>query len=527
MNLIRWLTTALCMLGAASPLCAGSQPQGPEARESAVCAEPAARTELRVVYSEDGLEFIGLGERFVVHAAAPDLIRLPGELLALFDCAVRPDKENETVLAVSRSEDDGESWSAVKPIVLSGSDSRTTTAMRAVHGDLLRTRGRYLRLFFSAATRSEPGRPGGGPRGRTVIRSAVTRDGLHYRLDPAVRIRAVDRSGAADPHPTAVRVGGQIHLYLATLARPENDAAARAATAEHVISRDGRRFARIAPAQTPDANFVGSVVSFAGGLRAYVSSRAGIRSATSRDGRIWRVEPGVRVTDGWDPAVVRLEDGSFMMVYCAALEDGTTAPSVRTQGSPGQHRAARAGGAAGDERYARRRRDAVGDDVLAVGESEYDTWYREMSEYSLVPLADEEELTLVAGGSPGDPIVQGIPLEGFDMDASGEAWGMTEFDDGFPARPDFNTPVDYVQWYEDLAAGEAKPGENAFDVYEAFIPGVGPDPAGAVEWPELKNMFSDENCSPASGMHPCARDTSSYRFFPKRGPTVRPRTNRC
>ncbi|UCE61498.1 MAG: hypothetical protein JSU63_07065, partial [Phycisphaerales bacterium] len=68
------------------------------------------------------------------------------------------------------------------------------------------------------------------------------------------------------------------------------------------------------------ASFMGSAVAISKGVRAYISGDDGIRSFISQDGRRWKPEPGLRLAGAWDPAVIKLRDGSYMMIYCASAE---------------------------------------------------------------------------------------------------------------------------------------------------------------------------------------------------------------
>jgi len=130
----------------------------------------------------------------------------------------------------------------------------------------------------------------------------------------------------ADIHPTAFVAGGEVHLLGQSL-----ETAGRG-LAQHLYSRDGRRFsrARSLRAPQPGISFVGSIVRAGDGFRAYVSGDRGIRSLVSKDARQWAVEEGLRIPDGWDPAVVELKDRSFLMLYCTEGKDqsSTLSPIV-------------------------------------------------------------------------------------------------------------------------------------------------------------------------------------------------------
>jgi hypothetical protein len=87
--------------------------------------------------------------------------------------------------------------------------------------------------------------------------------------------------------------------------------------AYHAVSADGLRFERAPEVQTPGMTMLGNVTAVAGGYRFYGTWPGGIRSAVSEDGYTWRVEQGTRLPGSGDPGVVRLPDGTFLMVYTA------------------------------------------------------------------------------------------------------------------------------------------------------------------------------------------------------------------
>ena len=245
------------------------------------------------------MTFTDTGDPLLLGAAAPDLTVLPnGDVLALFDLAGRIG--DRTVLAVARSADGGRSWSAARPLKLNAGRNRSISGR---HGDVLLERGGQLRLFFASDLRD-----GHRNRPATLIRSAVSRNGYDFRLDNRIRIRP---NGSGDLHPIVVRSRSRIHLFSAT----------NTDSRQHFVSRDGRLFARLASLDASTSGSDGSIISLGKRLRSYVSSRRGIESFLSSNGRDWSRERGMRLAHGWDPAVARLKDGTFLMVYCADRHD--------------------------------------------------------------------------------------------------------------------------------------------------------------------------------------------------------------
>ena len=79
----------------------------------------------------------------------------------------------------------------------------------------------------------------------------------------------------------------------------------------HSISEDGLDFELVDDIKI-DMNFLGDVIEDDEGLRFY----NGTKSAYSTDGYNWEIDAGDRV-DGADPGVVKIDDGSYIMIYTA------------------------------------------------------------------------------------------------------------------------------------------------------------------------------------------------------------------
>lgn len=422
--------------------------------------DPTQASMLRVARSDDGLSFVDTGRIFMPHAAAPDLVRLPdGGLLALFDHAVDYGGKSVPLLAVSRSRDEGRSWSPARLVKLCEPRGGPVAGR---HGDLLRMADGTLRLYFATAAERRQPRQGDKPQMMTVIRSAVTKDGIEYRVDERTQVPV---PGETYLHPTAVRAGGQVHLYVDTLER-RAERETRAA-AGHFASRDGRRFTGLEGPRLSAAAFVGDIVRTEAGLRAYVSSEAGVRSLVSEDGRKWRLEPGLRLAQAWDPAVVRLKNGSYLMIYCTAAADETSPRPSPTDES---------GGTLADRQGRGTGADGVGD---ATGDAS-----------ALVAPPTDQELALNAGllERAGGAELPADALADLDVEDWSDIQPLTD-EDGFLARPDFRTKVDYVEWFRQRFPDQ--PQDNAYPAYDAFMPGLPGSKIDKPEWPELNNMLTD------------------------------------
>jgi len=487
-------------------------PVGAWARDGGrgLSATPAATsaTVIRVARSRDGLTFADTGEVLLLHAGAPDLEVLPnGDLLALFDFAGGDDSQRQTVMAASRSRDDGRSWSRAEAIRMHVGGARGR-ALHGQHGDIIRDRGGRFRLFFFTDTDLRNGHSRGRANGAGLVGSAVTLNGLDYYVDRRTLIRLPARS---EVHPVVARLGTRIHVLAAERGAALADTETETARAEHYVSRDGRRFVRLRPMRTPEVEFLGSIVPVRDSLRAYVSSEAGVRSLVSRDGRDWASEPGLRLANGWDPAVARLKDGSYLMLYCAALDAEAPAAAQLVE-VPFE-----AGTADDGKELAEAEPledwpilegldpDAISDE-LPIGEGQAG----EASENHavVVQILDADGKEADSTSEP-DSAPLGGDAEGGDLEnrlAEGDAaqqeflrellepvepetvvWADAE---GFAPLPDFATKVDYLEWYKRYALGQ--PEDNAYEHYMRFLPALYDEPEAGAERIELNDMFNGD-----------------------------------
>lgn len=481
-------------------------------------------TALKLARSRDGITFTEINNAFLDHAAGPDLIVLPGgDLLALFDHARDDDSGRPTVMAVTRSKDQGESWSLMKPVRLHGGRGHVAGAR---HGDLLVAPDGSLRLFFSIPS----DHAGGKSRRTATILSAVTRDGLDFRVDAATRVRA---TGMSDAHIAAVWFRSRLHLFIADWQRGFTRASLEARNTQHYLSPDGRRFLRLGPGRIQNAQFVGSIVPLPRALRAYVSSPAGIRSFISTNARDWKMEPGLRLAGGWDPGVVRLKDGSFLMLYCTARQDDSLEPAPlvlldsdtiydveaglddplvwnvedadHQDGDEGvedhSNKSYPSAGAPSDSMNDSPHADEVeagsepasSDDPMVVASKDEDTFVPTDSSASRLKSESEDESTTngATESERAQPPVEmntqwGEPEAGNGL----ENWDPADRD-GFAPRPDFETKVDYIAWYRDYALSH--PVDNAYDAYSAFMPDFRDEPGSKADWPVFRDMHHSED----------------------------------
>ncbi len=470
---------ALPALVSLSPAPGESSSRGGD--RSALRASESVTEVLRIAKSDDGLDFADTGEVFLQNSSAPDLIRLPNRtLLAIFDYRDGSGRGGERVLAVSRSTDEARSWSPPRPIILRGAPRG---AARAEHGDLALMLSGLVRLYFKtgdSAPKPSHRRPTG------LIGSAVTRNGLHYEIDRQVHLRC---EGPADVHPSGAWFGSQLDLFVVGRNGPTPRSAGRPWRVQRFTSGDGRRF-KPSP-RIREAGSTGNILALGENrFRMFLSSGNAVRSMISGDGLRWRVEPGVRLRNASDPAVVQLRDGTFLMLYVAALEN-------RSTGLPQKALALSGGDAVQGAGEESRLGHQPGPDALGGGDP-----------------SPGDDRPGDNGFSPNTPPDRSnwepFTPAGFDSelgdgldDAWGAqpTWGQQDPEDPFAPRPDFQDRIDYILWYEDNLL--PSPGDNAYDAYA----GLFGDPLDEnaqlrPEWDLNDRLNGDEAVGPPAPWHP-------------------------
>lgn len=262
--------------------------------------KPSQENVIRIARSADGLTFRDTGGILATNAGSPAMVRLSNNrLLAVFDRTHR-DGESAGELLASRSADNGKSWSDPRPIRVL--PSRTPPELCS-HAQLLALSGGLVRMYF-VATDQNKSRSDAREKSPAVVRGAVTRDGLNYRLDDGVEMLI---GIGPDPRFTVIRADKVVHLFTTT--------GRGTSQGQHYISPDGRSFKALSESSMPDMQLARSIVPINGGYRAYLSTDEGIRAITSKDAASWTPEPGICFTGRWDPAIVQLKDNTFLMAY--------------------------------------------------------------------------------------------------------------------------------------------------------------------------------------------------------------------
>lgn len=267
--------------------------------------ETPGRRRLMTATSADGVTFARTGEIVTDQANVPDMVMdADGTLYLYFSGWEVGDRQN--ALGVAVSEDQGTTWTFHQVTIAGGPDMT-----HSGDPDVVLLEDGTFRLYSTFAL----------PKTTTqAIFFSDSEDGIAFDYGGI----AFQSSPAALDSNTYL-VGDTWHMY--TLVGETIDS-------YHATSDDGIAFER----QSRDAfeirgqkMVMSNVLPFEGGYRMYgfAPRAADIRSFWSTDGETWAAEDGVRLSldaSGGleseyvkDPAVIRLEDGTYLMVYVTQI----------------------------------------------------------------------------------------------------------------------------------------------------------------------------------------------------------------
>ena len=234
---------------------------------------------------------------FVEEAGVPTLAKTSdGTVYALFQWF--PDAEESfDKVATSISRDNGVTWSEPETIVF---DGMPFTLQRAFDPTLVVLTDDTFRLYFTTSEKGEQ---------NTIIASATSTDGIHFTFEGTAFSKADTRL-----YDCAVAYAGD-HWIMTTPHAP-NVGAYRA------ISTDGVTFTETDEiVSTMGENWLGNFMNDNDTLY-FVGSASpeDIWYATSTDGNAWSTPISIGIQGG-DPAMVRADDGTYIVVY--------TSPAVK------------------------------------------------------------------------------------------------------------------------------------------------------------------------------------------------------
>jgi hypothetical protein len=261
-------------------------------------AETPHQHEVHGATSVDGLTFTEIPDPFFKEASVPDVVEVtvsgsqaapPGTLLLYFVDFSNAHAPNQETIAMSTSTD-GMNWTEKTTVVVQGNSWPI-----AVDPTVVELPDGRIRLYFYGADFSVPDPP------EHVFLSAVSEDGIHFEVEPGVRLSA---PGITDPQ---VRRAGD--EWVMSWVSPNGLPLAR--------SQDGLEF-------TVDERFAfvpGSVMMPDGIVRVFERGDGGaIHAVHDFDlsgpgtGEGWRPAPGEDVKNIGDASCIRRLDGTYYMV---------------------------------------------------------------------------------------------------------------------------------------------------------------------------------------------------------------------
>ncbi|MSR29704.1 MAG: hypothetical protein EXS03_09070 [Phycisphaerales bacterium] len=225
-------------------------------------------------------------------AGVSTLVRLAsGELVAAFQWFPEGNPASFDRIALSRSLDDGVTWS-----------TPSTPAITGLAGDdrapfdptLVALADGRIRMYFTMNKFSV-----GTPR----IGSAISIDGVQFALEAGDRFEVTGQMVI----DCAVAQLGSTWQLIAPIQNADG-------TAFRATSSDGLNFVRQADLAGPATNrWLGAMIQIPKGLRFYGSSNAGVWSARTTNGSSWTLDTVPVGVAGADPGVAALPDGSLVV----------------------------------------------------------------------------------------------------------------------------------------------------------------------------------------------------------------------
>lgn len=253
---------------------------------------------LRFAWSDDGKNYSD-PKIFQDSAGVPTVVSWKGNMLiSAFQWFRQPNPSPSwDRVAVKFSWDGGHLWSEPVPVQFEGLPAGF---QRPFDPTLVVLNDDSLRMYFSASA-SFPKR---GLDSTVDMHSAVSTDGLHFTFEPGPR---GDLKVKPLIDPAVVRFGKQWH-YTAPAGAPQDGA-------HHFVSADGLKFDSIGRIGSDQAhNWTGNFVAVDSSELRFYGSGPTIWYSASPDAVNWGPYQHTALRGG-DPAVVRMEDGRYLMIY--------------------------------------------------------------------------------------------------------------------------------------------------------------------------------------------------------------------
>lgn len=265
--------------------------------------ETPGRRRLMTATSRDGLTFTKTNEIITDQANVPDMVMTDdGTLYLYFSGWTVGARKNSMGVAVST--DQGATWT-FQNVDIAGEYDMSHSG----DPDVVLLADGTFRLYSTFATP--------GTRTQAIFYSEGT-DGVHFTY----------RGIAFQADPPAL----DSNTYLIDDTWHMMTLSGETMMSYEATSADGKSFAESTRKQyavSGENMVMSNVLPTADGYRMYGFTRTDIRSFSSKDGAAWTAEPGVRLaldTSGGlesayvkDPAVIKLSDGTYLMVYVTQI----------------------------------------------------------------------------------------------------------------------------------------------------------------------------------------------------------------
>tara|TARA_Y100000310_G_scaffold203527_1_gene203759 strand:- start:1948 stop:2853 length:906 start_codon:yes stop_codon:yes gene_type:complete len=250
--------------------------------------------------SDDGVTF-NEKELFVEHAGVPNLLLTSeGLLIATFQYFDPYDEDIFDVIAYKISEDNGESWSNTKILEFEGLPELSSVWRKvnaAVDPTLIELEDGSLRLYFTYQSDEDEYARMASAKAEDIFSPFVYEEGVRLALE-----------GRHLLDPVIVYFEGMWHHYSWT----KFEQLPELYTNIHSVSKDGLHFERQEDIII-GVNFIGQAIEEDGELLFYGQDKE-IIIASSEDGYNWKEGESTK-TSGGDPGIVKLNDGSYIMLY--------------------------------------------------------------------------------------------------------------------------------------------------------------------------------------------------------------------
>lgn len=271
--------------------------------------------DLEISYSSDGSTFNSTAV-LVEGGGVPTMTQLPdGNLILMFQWF--PDTEWFDYPAVMTSSDNGQTWTDPTPMVLQNYPAAYSNPFDPT---LVLTEEGKVRMYFTMNPVVKKG------SFDTQIRSAISEDGLTYEFEEGIRFTDSDHDLTRDA--VAIQIEDTWHLYS-----PDHEEIGRS---NHGISTDGLNFTEEADIyDSQQFNWLGNVIHTTDGIRFYGTWSGEVAYITTTDGFNWSGPIQTNVL-GADPAIVQVQDGSYVIVSTTVNQAGGGQPMNPPTGQPTQ-----------------------------------------------------------------------------------------------------------------------------------------------------------------------------------------------